>query len=331
MSRELFERLRGEGEAGILRLIEERTQESVTLDFKLKSDAANGRFSKDDKTNLGKLMSAFANSAGGLAVWGIDARKGEDGVDCALGPAVPIADIERFKSEAQTLIGQLILPRHEGVEIAHISAETAGSGYLLVWVERSERRPHRCEAAGERQYFKRAGDSTFAMEHYDVEDAFRRIAAPEINIICKTTVRGPNREQSYLVYYADLDLYIKNTGSTIAKYPYLQVSNLANIKPLALELVAGARIGLEPIGQIDEWYCYTGNVDKVIHPQHSLPAARLRIEYRRNGMDQVSVGGTFGDELWVAFTARAGCENARPVEVTQQFNSINVSALLLQN
>lgn len=331
MSRELFDQLRREGGAGILRLIDERTHETVTLDFKLKSDPTNGRFSKDDKTNLGKLLSGFANSAGGLAVWGVDARKGEDGIDCAQGPAVPIADIERFKSEAQTLVGQLILPRHEGVEVAHVPADAVGSGYLLVHVERSNRRPHRCEAANEKQYFKRAGDSTFAMEHYDIEDSFRRVAAPELEIICKPVITGPTREHGHLLYCADLYFYIKNVGNTIAKYPYFQVSQMINIKPMGLWRIAGITVGLEPVGEIDEWYCYAGGTDKVIHPQHSLPAARLRIEYYRNGMDQVSVGGTFGHELWVGFIARAGCENARPVEITQQYNSLGLSILFLQN
>ena len=37
-----------------------------------------------------------------------------------------------------------------------------GAGYLLIEVGRSERRPHRCEF-GEKQYFKRVGDSSIAM------------------------------------------------------------------------------------------------------------------------------------------------------------------------
>jgi predicted HTH transcriptional regulator len=96
--RELFEQLQVEGEAGIDRLVSERTQETVELDFKMKRDAQHGAFHDDDKRNLGKALSAFANSAGGLLVWGIDARR-RDGVDCAQALA-PIAEIEKFRSTA---------------------------------------------------------------------------------------------------------------------------------------------------------------------------------------------------------------------------------------
>jgi hypothetical protein len=46
---------------------------------------------------------------------------------------------------------QAIMPRHEGIRIAAL-ANTEDTGFLLVDVERSERRPHRCEF-GDKQYF----------------------------------------------------------------------------------------------------------------------------------------------------------------------------------
>jgi hypothetical protein len=73
------------------------------------------------------------------------------------------------------------MPRHDGIRLAAVRSEQqSGAGYLLVYVERSERRPHRCEATGEGRYFKRAGDNTFPMEHYDIEDAFRRASLPDL-------------------------------------------------------------------------------------------------------------------------------------------------------
>ena len=34
--------------------------------------------------------------------------------------------------------------------------------------------------AKDRRYYKRAGDSTYVMEHYDIEDAFRRAVTPSL-------------------------------------------------------------------------------------------------------------------------------------------------------
>jgi hypothetical protein len=48
---------------------------------------------------------------------------------------------------------------------------------LAIAVARSERRPHRNEF-GEKQYFKRIGDSSIAMEHYEIEDSLGDLRVP---------------------------------------------------------------------------------------------------------------------------------------------------------
>jgi hypothetical protein len=61
-------------EDDIRRFVDERRQEDLTLDFKLMPALLNKR---DDRKILAIAVSGFANSAGGLIVWGVDARKGE--------------------------------------------------------------------------------------------------------------------------------------------------------------------------------------------------------------------------------------------------------------
>ena len=56
---DLFQQLQREGESGINRLIDERTQESVQLDFKLKEDPSHGQFSDNDKRNLRHNLALF--------------------------------------------------------------------------------------------------------------------------------------------------------------------------------------------------------------------------------------------------------------------------------
>ena len=143
-------------------------------------------------------------------------------MDCAQGPPQPIIEIERFQSEAQSLAGQLVIPRHDGIRIAHIKSDTGG-GYLLLFVERSERRPHRCESAGEKQYFKRAGDNTFAMEHYDIEDAFRRVVSPIITLFWKPQRGGDHATMNGIVSTVYFELGLINSGSTMVRFPFLQI------------------------------------------------------------------------------------------------------------
>jgi hypothetical protein len=54
--------------------------EHLQLDFKTVNSALLNR---DDRMSLACALSGFANSSGGLIVWGVDARKNGDGVDCA--------------------------------------------------------------------------------------------------------------------------------------------------------------------------------------------------------------------------------------------------------
>ena len=159
--RDLYDQLIAGGKAAISRLVADRQQEHVLLEFKTKADASNGELNRDDRRNLGIVLSAFANSAGGLVVWGIRAAKDADGVDCAT-ELKPITGIQRFKADVTRLLSQAIMPRYEGIIVEAIPTDSsADAGYLLMYVERSERRPHRCEF-GDKQYFKRSGDSSEA-------------------------------------------------------------------------------------------------------------------------------------------------------------------------
>ena len=323
--RDLFDQLQSDGEAGILRLVADRVQESVTLDFKLKAGSAPGQFGKEDKSILGEVLSGFANSAGGLAVWGIDARKGDDGVDCAQ-DVVPIDDIERFQSEAQTLVGQLIIPRHDGIHLAHVAVANGSAGYLLVYVERSERRPHRCEAAGKKQYFKRAGDSFFAMEHYDIEDAFYRTGKPKLSLEYKTSGGGLIREHNMLRRIIQFNIVLRNTGTATAKFPYVQVGYMHGL----IIDTPGSELGFRTAGAVEEWTTFAGGVDNVIHPGQGFPALRFRADHQQNGQGQSALGGPFGSPMRIDLALRAGCENAQVVEVNIAYSHEEILRLLHQ-
>src|SRR5437867_9816016 len=61
--------------ADVLGFVNDRRGEDLTLDFK----QAQKNFSvPEERKVLARTISAFANSSGGLIVWGIDARKGKD-------------------------------------------------------------------------------------------------------------------------------------------------------------------------------------------------------------------------------------------------------------
>ncbi|MCJ2136695.1 ATP-binding protein [Methylobacterium sp. J-026] len=300
--RELFNRLSDEGEPGIQRLIADRMQEGVQLDFKQKGDSKKGDFDNNDKKILAKAVSGFANSAGGLLVWGVNAEKGQDGIDCAQAPAAPIAQIELFLSEATTLVGQLIQPRHDGIHLCTIpSASAPGAGYLLIYVERSERRPHRSEASGQKQYFKRAGDSFFKMEHYDIEDAFKRVAVPDLQLAWRLDIISTNGAGDQT---SELVLQLNNISEVTAKYPYLYFKG-----PIFGDVRSEPRFDYRR-SQEGEWLCFHAGANQVINPGTSSSVVEIRsgIVLRPFGLFEWN-NAREGQYLDLEY--RLGCENTR--------------------
>ncbi|MCJ2099020.1 helix-turn-helix domain-containing protein [Methylobacterium sp. E-046] len=300
--RELFDRLSKEGEPGIRRLIAERMQEGVQLDFKQKGDPRKGGFDANDKKILAKAVSGFANSAGGLLVWGVNAEKGPDGIDCAQAPAAPIAQIDLFLSEATTLVGQLIQPRHDGIQLRSVpSASAPGSGYLLIYVQRSERRPHRSEASGQKQYFKRAGDSFFEMEHYDIEDAFKRFAVPDLRLTWRVDPIIRDGDGNTV---CELVLQLKNVSEVTAKYPYLDLKG-----HIFGEIRSQPRFEYRQ-RQEGDWLCFVAMPDHVINPGTSSSVAEIRsgIVLRSYGLYELN-NARQGRYLNLEY--RLGCENTR--------------------
>ena len=64
----LFDQIVQEGAPAIDRLIAERQQENVELEFKTKASQKIGELTKEDRKNLGIILSALANSMGGLVI-----------------------------------------------------------------------------------------------------------------------------------------------------------------------------------------------------------------------------------------------------------------------
>jgi len=218
-----YDELVSGGEAAIASLI--GRQESLQLEFKANDDRdpifVDGAITKSGKKMLAKEISAFANSAGGLIVLGVDCRP-VDKVDQAV-KLTPILRLSRAETTVRDAASELLQPRHDGIRVASIrSEEVADAGYIIIDVPRSERRPHRSEATDQKQYFKRSGGSAFAMEHYDIEDAFNRASSPSLilEVSYSAGMQVGTQEQHY-----KLDIALENTSDVTAKMISMQIWN----------------------------------------------------------------------------------------------------------
>src|SRR5262249_20987672 len=87
--------------------VAERRQEGLHLDVK-------GVGPSLDRKGFAQCLSGFANSDGGLIVWGVDARKDESSVDAANG-LVAIKNPGALLSELNSRTGEATTPIVDGV------------------------------------------------------------------------------------------------------------------------------------------------------------------------------------------------------------------------
>src|SRR6185295_4376870 len=92
--------------------VEQKQEENLHLDFKL---VANSELTnKDDIRNFAKALSGFANSSGGIIIWGVDARKNADGIDCATG-IVELTNLALMVTRLNSMTGAATSPLIDGI------------------------------------------------------------------------------------------------------------------------------------------------------------------------------------------------------------------------
>ncbi|PDT39712.1 MULTISPECIES: AlbA family DNA-binding domain-containing protein [Sinorhizobium] len=299
------------GEALLEQMIIDRTQESLTLDFKRGSIFKEGLLDSPNRATLGAALSAFANAVGGILVIGVDARKTKDGIDCA-GELMPVASFERAQTTLAQAVGDLLQSRHSGIRVYGIpSSRRPGYGYLVVDVPASSQRPHRSQA--DAKYYKRAGASNFVMEHYEVVDAIRSSAAPDLALGYELT-KGISRPHEKH-FEARLRLALTNLGRATARHVSLQITN-----------VGPYGVGWHGLGenvmvnQYNDTRTISHIPELVIHPGETRYVCSLTLDVINSASAGTSIGGVPDQRSPLKIAYRSNAEHfgseAAVLEVT---------------
>lgn len=272
--KELFADLTNRGEVVLREFEEQGMQESLTLEFKLKEDSSHGRLSKGDKKNLCKEISAMSNSQGGIIIWGIDASQDSEGVD-RVKKLVPISEISKFSSAISNQIGQAIAPVNENIEMHTLKAVSDPSaGYLVIRVGRSERRPHRSEGPQDKQYYKRSGTQSIPMEHFDIEDMFKRTVSPDLSLQYVVRNRGGGSTGGIKYRKMHVLLRLQNNSTTSAFHPYLEIFEFGSCRVAEYGIDGNGGVGLPRRASIDS-HLFAGGADHAVHPGQCLDVQAL--------------------------------------------------------
>jgi hypothetical protein len=245
-------------------------EEDLHLDFKTATPALN----RDDRRNFAVAASGFANSEGGLIIWGVEARKDSEGIDRACGKP-GIAGLPRFLSALTEHTGAVVSPVSNGIVHRVIPGTQSDWGFAITLIPASDSGPHMAKL-GEDRYYKRAGSSFVRMEHFDIADMFGRRPHPEL--VLKYDVPhaqrwGGNRSRFFV------HLSIENQGRGSARAPYLALRLTPGYGIYEFGFDGNGHHGLPrlPIAR-DGLFRFGGSGDVFVYPGTTLPVTALVCE-----------------------------------------------------
>jgi predicted HTH transcriptional regulator len=140
------------------------------LDYK-----ASPALSKEDKKRdeMCKDVSAFANSAGGQIVYGIEEKNQKPiRVDAGSNPAVIT------REWIEQVLNSRITPRIDDLIITPISLQE-GVAYVISIPQATARAPHQ---APDNKYYRRYNFQSIPMADYEVRDMMRRSTTPDLYV-----------------------------------------------------------------------------------------------------------------------------------------------------
>jgi hypothetical protein len=209
---ELFLRIKHGGATEISRMITEEEVEELFLDYKRAATVTPFRkLDVSDRKNLAKAIAGFANSEGGVIVWGVDCRQNPPHGDVPTGP-IPITNPNAFKSLLEGSITGLTLPAHPGVENVVLQINGQTDGFVVTHIPVGLNVPYR--TLGDREeYYIRAGSNFVPTPHAVLAGLFGRAPHPELEIVVKYS--GPmSRNRPCRLGFG---IYARNTGRGIAE------------------------------------------------------------------------------------------------------------------
>jgi hypothetical protein len=287
---QLYARLVESGVDGIEDLIAQREVEGEILDFKrLKNNTVP--MHRDDIVNYSIAVSGFSNATGGIIVWGIDARRGNDGIDGA-SKKERISGLNHFVSELYNKLPVVVEPGVEGV--LHTAIEDpAGSddGYVITFIPGGQGLPVMAKAKDTHRYYYRKASTFEIMSHWQLADRFGRRPQPKLTLRWHPFEYRPN-EKWKIVETFSIDLV--NEGLGAALYPSATLGVLDEV--IWATISYGAVLDTQLKGPTRR--LLVPKFQQALPPQQPLPLLYLRPPKEMDGKDlefgyEISCDGFF--------------------------------------
>lgn len=198
-------------ESDLQNLISNQVEENINLDYK----AAAGLAKTDaKKADISKDVSSFANSEGGVLVYGmVESGRLPTNID-------PIDPGAISREWLEQVINSNIQRRIDGIRINSVALSEINAGKVVYVVEvpQSTMAPHQ---ANDKKYYKRFNFQSVPMEDYEMRDVANRRRNPIVKAkltLGRFNPRGPEYTS------ATASLILKNEGQVLAEMIYLELA-----------------------------------------------------------------------------------------------------------
>lgn len=211
----LFDEAKKDKWQALTRWIDSRLEESVYLDFK-RAVSTSADLQQEDVKNLSKSLSGFANTGGGILVFGMATGPSKKGEPSYAKEFAPVPNVSAFHEAIKKRVRQCTIPPIAGID-THVvlSPDDESTGVLLVLVPPSDGGPHRAVGTHHKdvndRYYIRTADETSVMPHDLLADRFSRRAPTKLQLEISNSDGG------------ELSIAIRNLGRGTARSPLLRL------------------------------------------------------------------------------------------------------------
>jgi hypothetical protein len=254
---QIYNQILKNGEEGLDAMILEQRQESQYLDFKTASKQA-APLEHEDRKNFAKTAGSFANSDGGVIVWGVKTAPNA-GFDTA-SKLEPIAKVEIFKTELENQLSQMLQPCPKIEHSIIQSPSCPDAGYVITCVPYYDGLPIRSITRGGSDFHIRVGDRSMPMPTGILADRFGRRPLPKLRVVGIFQLENDNR---------DFRLSVVNTGRGIAKLIAVTIPNVPNWPSPGISWSHASGVGKADQPFVHQGTCYEAPSEVYIHSNRS--------------------------------------------------------------
>lgn len=171
---------------------------------------SNPNFNAGLKTQAAKTISAFANSGGGIILWGISTTKHNDkGMD-VITAIQQIGDVKKFKSQLDLYLPTLTKPEVNIVSKILLEKPEDTRGVVVTYVSPVNGDPVQC--GEDNQFYLRIGDASMVMPYETIKRMFIGTAGPDLMPVIDNRIIKTGQDGKW-----NIPIVIQNLSSSAAR------------------------------------------------------------------------------------------------------------------